>query len=53
MKKTNLGGKRKNAGRPKGEPKKPIGQRVPVKYHKRLVKLVQDEVKKLQDEQPI
>ena len=51
MKTKTLGGKRKNAGRPKGEPKKPIGQRVPVKYHKRLVKLVLDVVKKLQDEQ--
>lgn len=49
MKKTksNLGGKREGAGRPKGEEKKSLGLRVPVKYHARLVKIVKDELKRL------
>lgn len=47
LKKSNLGGKRKGAGRPKGEPKKSIGIRVPVKYHKHITQLVRDELKKL------
>jgi hypothetical protein len=47
MHKKQLGGKREGAGRPKGEPKKAIGLRVPVKYHKQLTKLVKDELKKL------
>lgn len=41
------GGKRKNAGRPKDEPKKAIGKRVPVRFHKQLVKLVETELVKL------
>ncbi len=46
IKKT-AGGKRKNAGRPKGQPKKAIGQRVPVRFHKVLVALVKTELVKL------
>lgn len=41
------GGKRKNAGRKKGEPKKAIGKRVPIKYHSQLVKLVETELQRL------
>jgi hypothetical protein len=47
MKKNNAGGKREGAGRPKGEPKKAIGLRVPLKYHKRLTDLLYKELKKL------
>ena len=47
MKQTNLGGKRQNAGRPKGEEKKAIGKRVPIKYHKKLVALIEKELVKL------
>lgn len=43
-----LGGSRPNSGRPKGEPKKALGLRVPVKYHARLTKLVKEELAKLQ-----
>lgn len=42
-----LGGKREGAGRPKGEKKKALGIRVPVKYHSHLTKLVKDELIKL------
>lgn len=48
MKKSKLGGKREGAGRPKGEEKKAIGLRVPVKYHARLTELVKKELKRLQ-----
>lgn len=41
------GGKRKGAGRPKDEPKKAIGQRVPVRFHKDLVQMVKLELAKL------
>lgn len=41
------GGKRKGAGRPKDEPKKAIGQRVPLRFHKQLVAIVKAELKKL------
>jgi len=47
MKKTKLGGKRQGAGRPKGEPKKAIGKRVPVKYHKKIVDMVDKEIERL------
>lgn len=48
MKKKSLhGGKRAGAGRPKGKPTKVVGQRVPVRFHKQLVKLVKEELKKL------
>lgn len=47
MKKSKAGGKRPGAGRPKGEEKKALGLRVPVKYHARLVKLVKDELGRL------
>ncbi len=42
------GGKRAGAGRPKGEPTKAIGQRVPVRFHKQLVAMVKGELKRLQ-----
>ena len=45
------GGKRKGAGRPKDEPKKAIGQRVPVRLHKQLVALVKTEISKLLSEE--
>lgn len=41
------GGKRKGAGRPKGEPTKAIGQRVPVRFHKQIVKMVKAELQRL------
>lgn len=41
------GGKRPGAGRPKGEAKKALGIRVPVKHHAHLTKVVQNELKKL------
>lgn len=47
MKKSKPGGARPNAGRPRGEAKKALGIRVPVKYHAHLTKLVQNELKKL------
>jgi len=49
MKKKTAGGKRKNAGRKKDEPKKAIGQRVPVRFHKQLVQMVKTELQKLLD----
>jgi len=49
MIKKTAGGKRKNAGRKKDEPKKAIGQRVPVRFHKQLVKMVKTELQKLLD----
>ncbi len=47
MKKSNLGGKRIGAGRPKGEKKIALGLRVPEQHKKHLVKLIKDELKKL------
>jgi hypothetical protein len=48
MKKSNnLGGKREGAGRPKGELKIAVGQRVPLRFHKKIVKVVKKEVEKL------
>lgn len=41
------GGKRKGAGRPKGEPTKALGLRVPTKWHKHLSDMVRAEVKRL------
>ena len=46
-KKKTPGGKRKGAGRPKGEPTKAIGKRVPLRFHRSLVQLVEMELKKL------
>jgi hypothetical protein len=43
-----LGGKRERSGRPKGEPTKALGLRVPVRYHKQLTEMVRNEVKRLQ-----
>lgn len=43
------GGKRANAGAKKQEPKKAIGQRVPVRFHKKLVQIVKTELQKLLD----
>lgn len=43
------GGKRKGAGAKKGEPKKPIGQRVPTRFHKQLVQIVKTELQRLLD----
>jgi hypothetical protein len=36
-----------NAGRKKGEATISIGKRVPVRFHKQLVKLVEDELQSL------
>lgn len=47
--KKQAGGKREGAGRPKGEPTKAIGIRVPVKWHKQITSLVRAEVKKLSE----
>lgn len=48
MKKVKIaGGKRKGAGRPKGEPTKAIGQRVPIRFHKQLVQMIKTELVKL------
>ena len=41
------GGKRKGAGRKKGEPTKAIGKRVPDRFHKQLVKMIEDELHRL------
>lgn len=43
-----LGGKREGAGRPKGEPKKAIGKRVPIKWLPHINKLIDEELKKLE-----
>jgi hypothetical protein len=43
------GGKRKNAGRKKDEPKKAIGIRVRLRFHSQLVKMVKIEEQKLLD----
>jgi len=51
IKKKTPGGKRKGAGRPKGEETKAIGKRVPVRFHKQLVKLVEVELKKLLEQE--
>lgn len=48
--KKHAGGKRKGAGRPKGEPTKALGLRVPTKWHKQLVELVRAEVKRLSEQ---
>ena len=45
------GGKRKGAGRPKDEPKKAIGQRVPIRFHKTIVALVKLELSRLLSEE--
>lgn len=45
------GGKRKGAGRPKDEPKKAIGKRVPLRFHKQLVQMVKNELIKLLSEE--
>lgn len=45
--KSKLGGKRIGAGRPKGEPKKAIGLRVPERHHKYLCNLIIKELKAL------
>jgi hypothetical protein len=50
MAKQTAGGKRKNAGRKKDEPKKAIGKRVPIKYHSKLVELVEKELQRLIEE---
>ena len=47
MKQNKAGGKRKGAGRKKGEPTKAIGKRVPVRFYKQLVKIIQDELQRL------
>lgn len=47
MRKKNIGGKRKGAGRPKGEETKAIGKRVPIRFHKQLVKMIDDELQRL------
>ena len=41
------GGKRKGAGRKKGEPTKAIGKRVPVRFHKQLVEMIENELQRL------
>lgn len=43
------GGKRIGAGRPKGEAKKALGIRVPVKLHKKLSIIVREQVEKLSE----
>lgn len=48
MKNKQAGGKRHNAGRPKGEPKKAIGKRVPIKWHKHIIKVVDAEIERLE-----
>lgn len=48
-KKKTPGGKRKGAGRPKGEPTKAVGVRVPIKWHKQITALVRAEVKRLSE----
>ncbi len=45
------GGKRKGAGRPKDEPKKAISQRVPIRFHKYLVKMIKTELVRLLSEE--
>lgn len=45
--KNNLGGKRERAGRPKGEKKKALGLRVPVKHKQHLEEIVREELDKL------
>lgn len=42
--KSTAGGSRPGAGRPKGEKKKAIGLRVPVKHHKRLSDMIRKEL---------
>lgn len=41
------GGARPGSGRPKGEPKKALGIRVPVKHHARLTLLIKKELEKI------
>ena len=48
--KKHAGGKRKGAGRPKGEPTKTLGLRVPVRLYKQLIELVRSEVKRLSEQ---
>jgi len=42
-----IGGTRKGAGRKKGELKKPLGLRVPIRLHAELTQLVKDAIKEL------
>lgn len=49
MKKSKLGGAREGAGRPKGEEKKALGIRVPVRFHKEITALVRKEVERLKN----
>lgn len=44
MKKSNLGGKRIGAGRPKGEKKKALGIRVPERLHAQLTELIRKQL---------
>lgn len=48
--KSKAGGKRPGAGRPKGEKKVALGLRVPEKHKKYLVKLVKDELARLESQ---
>ena len=48
MKQNRAGGKRPGAGRPKGEPTKKIGTRVPEKMFDDIVKLIHDYIQKKQ-----
>lgn len=43
------GGKRPGAGRPKGEPTRKIGIRVPEKWHEEIILLIREYIKKKQD----
>ena len=43
------GGRRPGAGRPKGEPTRKIGIRVPEKWHEEIILLIREYIKKKQD----
>ena len=47
IKKSTRGGKRAGAGAKKGEPKKALGLRVPIRFHPQLVKIVKTELQRL------
>ena len=49
MAKITAGGKRKNAGRKKDEPKKAIGVRVRLRFHSQIVKMVKIEEQRMLD----
>lgn len=51
IKKTGPGGKRDNAGRPKGEPTKAIGKRVPVRFYNAIIKVINIELTRLLKEE--